>query len=184
MLGLLSGCSAKNVAVEPSETVALTQETTYIADGAKILSGLWSVCGIYIEGKLIDVNDNEVLADLYDTDYLSISDDGTFEFLGYFSERGTFSRYEKGYNGYTSFLLHTEECFTSSFENGQIVETPNESSEKRTYLVEVPNGDENTLILHKFDPLTGGYAADDDPHVYVRNGCESSFLAKYKTPIG
>lgn len=135
---------------------------------------------MYYDGKLIDMNDYETIKDLYDSQFLSVKEDGTFEFFSVFGERGTYTRYEKGGEGYSCFLLRREEVYRQSLENGKLVEIPNEDAAPRTYLVEIPCEDENTLILHKFDPLTGAPAAEDDPLIYVKDGCESSFIAKYK----
>lgn len=185
-VSVLCGCSAKKTTSESEkqEIISSTEAVNTAADGFEELGGLWAPGAIYYEGKLIDLKDNESIASLYDSQYISIREDGSFEFLDYFGRRGTYSRYEKGKDGYISFLLHTDECFTTSYENGELVEIPNENSEKNTYLAEIPGDDPNTMILHKFDPLLGAPAADDDPIVYVKNECESSFIAKYKTPLG
>lgn len=147
MISVLCGCSAKEIAAAPTETELQTESTCSTADGYELLDALWSPGGIYVDGKLIDLNDNETIAGMYDANYLTFSGDGTFEFIEYFGERGTYSRYEKGRSGFTCFLLHTDECYTTSFENGEIVKVPNENTEKRTYLIEIPCDDENTMIV-------------------------------------
>ena len=76
-------------------------------EGYEIIGGSWTVGGIYIDGQLIDVNDNADIKSMYKNTLLVFNDDGTFDYLvKLYNNSGTWSK--KGEGTEEKYILDTE----------------------------------------------------------------------------
>ena len=163
---LLAGCASGN-----SET-----SETGIADGYDQVGGAWVAAGIYYENHLIDISDDEALMDLHDTTYLTFHEGGTFLYMNLYNFRGDYTRQNEN-----SFILKTDFVFLYDFAEEGLVEKEAESASKPSYLVTLL--DENTLVLETFDPVTGKAKVGSEPKLFEREGEESEYIQKNKTPL-
>lgn len=176
VLCVLPGCNHTTQTVTPTLPVLSSSETTAISSGCEMLEGTWTVGGIYYNRKLIDITDNDTLADLYDITYLWIHEDGTFLYYNFYNHQGTYSEKEEN-----CFILKTDKVFTYDMTESGLEEKVVESSGKTSYLVTVL--DDNTIQLDELDPATGKAAADSSPLLFVRENEESAYIQTNKTPL-
>lgn len=169
-LGLFSGCSNDD-APTPDISVPST------ADGFDLLGGEWFVAGLIYENKVIDINDVDALADLYDTEWLSFRNDGTVLYHRLTIQEGKYTPYA---NQPSSFLLKFDKPETLQ-EIGATDDSANSDSSNETILIELV--DQTTLIVSVFDPVTGMAKATDMPKIFALEGTESSYIADNKTPL-
>lgn len=176
VLCVLPGCNHTTQTVTPTLPVLSSSETVASSGGCEMLEGTWMVGGIYYNRNLIDVADNDALADLYDTTYLWIHEGGTFLYYNFYNHQGTYAQKEEN-----SFILKTDNVFSYDFTENGLEEKAIESSSKTSYLVTVL--DDNTIQLDDLDPATGKAAADSSPLLFVREDEESSYIQTRKTPL-
>lgn len=146
-------------------------------DGTDTLVGSWSVGGIYIDEKLIDVNDNKTIAEMY-TDFLSFYEDGLFHYSALVERQGLYARIPDSEN---SFLLTVEKVYSLSESERLQRMAENENSSHLLYLVTVL--DENTLQFDTYDPIFGEAKTDSIPLLFVRTSQESTYIANNKTVL-
>lgn len=168
LLALLTGCGA--APERPAETTE-----TAVADGYDVLGGTWTVCGIILEDRILDVKDLG-LEDMYDSELLMFGTDGRFSHWLVSIGEGDYFPYREN-----EYLLTTDYVYWLKYKDGESVQEECDSV-LLTYLVTVL--DENTLRLSEFDPLLGKPAADDMPQIFVRYGEESRWLRENKMQIG
>lgn len=183
---LLSACSNNkseseiSSEVQASSTQAEAEVTTEeAAEGYDILGGrLWKVGGLYYRNKIIDINDNDALADLYDSTFLSFDSDGSFMYINLFPKEGTYKPYA-GDGTYDYYLLKTERTLKYDSEKDEFVES--ESASNKTFIIAVL--DENTIEFVEFDAITGRAKANEDPLIFVKSDEDSAYVQNNKTEI-
>lgn len=174
---------AGGVASEQAESISETEKRPeQAADAVEAyaeLGGTWEVGGIYYEGHLIDIHENDALESLYDTTLLTFNEDGSFVYLKTYNNRGSWTAKDKA-DG-ESFILKTESVFRYSLKNGSLVEEEIETDNKTSYIVSLM--DENTLALAEYDFITGRAKADEDPLILVKQDESSRYIAENKTSL-
>ncbi len=173
-----SGAAQVESSASASSSSAAQSAPSVSADDVQLMAETWVVGGLYYKDKLYDVSDEESLENLYDTTMLTLNDDGTFVYLRLYGDRGSWSR--KSPDDDTQFLLKVESSFRMSMEKGSFVEKEIDPSQKVYLLTRL---DENTASFVEYDESTGKAVEGDNPLVFVKQGCESAYIAKNKTPI-
>lgn len=154
-------------------------ETDGVAEGYELFGDrLWKVGGLFYKNQVIDIKDNDTLADLYDSTYLSFDPDGTFFYLNLFAKEGTYKPYA-GDGKYDYYLLTTERTLKFDSEKGEFVE--NESGSNTTYIIAIL--DENTIEFVEFDAITGKAKAGEDSLIFVKSDAENPYMQNNKTDI-
>lgn len=186
--GLCAGCtSTKSAETTVATTAAIPSDSNTVAveaptveqtaaEGFETLGDLWAIRGIFYKNNLIDVHDNDALQDLYDSNYLTFSEDGTFHYMFFNIQRGKYTMQKNG-----TFLLKTESVFTYDITADGLVEKEVENPTLTTYLLTLL--DDDTFLLNEYDPMIGKAAADSTDYIFVRNGEDSNYLMANKTPI-
>ena len=148
---------------------------------ASQIEGEWKVGAMYYEGHLIDVEDVPAIKQLYDTNIITVKEDGTFVYINkIWGERGPVKKLDE--TNEDTFLLDAEEGFKYVFEDGEFKQEP--ADEKQTikkYIVTVL--DENTIEVSEYDDAMQKASADADPFVYVKSGSDSEYIASNKANI-
>ena len=128
-------CGSKNV--ESKNEIKETPETeieTFVNEDLKNKSpfvGFWMANAVIYEGKMIYLSENESLADLYDTDWITISDDYTFSIQNHvFTHNGTWSEVETDEYEHVCYLSHTNTIRYSIDDDGNIEEIKSPCNEK------------------------------------------------------
>ncbi|MBP3413596.1 MAG: hypothetical protein J6L81_00145 [Clostridia bacterium] len=150
------------------------------AEPQRALSGTWVVGGIYLDGKLIDVNDAEGIASIYGNQLITFDEEGNFSYLNLFLTEGSYSKiFRKDYK--MTYLLKSENFFRYDNDAEEFVEQPFYQGIKTQYIISLL--DENTLAMWVYDESTDTLKDESEPILYVRNGSTSSYINKYKTDI-
>ncbi len=144
------------------------------------LSGTWLVGGFYYNNKLIDINDDEALKDLYDSCLLTFDTDGTFMYINLFILEGNY-RLIPEKNEQHVYLLTAEKLLTYDTDINDFIEEPYEINDRPQYLIYME--DENTFIMCNYDRISGTAVAGDEPMVYVRENHVSQYITDNKTPL-
>lgn len=147
-------------------------------DGYLELGGLWEVGAVVYRNQIIDVHDVPGLEDLYDTTYLSFSDDGSFLYINLFFTSGTYTRLKD-----SSFLLKADRVYRLDYQDGEVVEIDSTSSNHTSYIVTITADDGNTLVFNEYDAITGRARANDDPLYFTKSGQDSLFIGGHKVEI-
>lgn len=155
----------------PAEEAA----STGAAEGSDELGGAWRAGGVINDGRIFDIHDVDALESMFDTYFLSFSEDGTFLFYQTYFYTGHYAPFRDGI-----YLLRLESIYRVVFEDGEGRREEVEF-DPRSYAVEFCDAD--TLILGDFDPMSGKIAVDDMPLLYVREGCESQYIAEHKVQV-
>lgn len=148
-----------------------------LATGYDLLNGTWSVGATTHNGKLYDVHDVEGLEDIYDSNFLWFDEDGSFGYMNLYHSQGSCTPFKEN-----SYLLKTQAVYRYKTDGDGITKEEIKSDKKTTYLVEFV-GDEFTLRFGALDPFTGKIKADTTPIYFVKDGCESSYIAKNKAQV-
>ncbi len=172
-LSMLFGCAKFEIPENLPELADKIPSRT--PEGFDYLGGSWEVGAIYYEGHLIDIHDNEAIEDLYDTIFLTFLDDGTFSYFDIFFSEGSYEKHGD------AFLLKETRSYRLVIEGDEFYEKEFESDSNMIYILEPL--DENTLSLSEYDPVMDAPAVNDEPYIFVRNGTESSYISKNKTPV-
>lgn len=159
---LTAGCS--DAAPVDSET---TSEAVVSAEGYDIIGGSWEVNGVYYRNKWVNLSTNEAIADLYDTTYLFINENGTYTYYDLFIHEGVYKRQSDN-----TFILLDSRCYRLSYENGEAVEIESTDDTDARYLITLLN-DENTFRLGRMDPMTGQETTDGMPLRFTRKNNSS-----------
>lgn len=148
-----------------------------LATGYDLLSGTWTVGATTHNGKLYDVHDVEGLEDIYDSNFLWFDEEGSFGYINLYHSQGSCTPFKEN-----SYLLKTQAVYRYKTDGDGITKEEIESDKKTTYLVEFV-GDESTLRFGVLDPFSGKIKADATSLFFVKDGCESSYIAKNKTQV-
>lgn len=141
------------------------------------LEGNWSVGGITYKDKIVDVRDVDSIADLYDTTFLWFDGDGSFGYMNFYHHSGSCVHFQEN-----SYLLKVESSYRFKTGDNGIEKEEIETEKQTTYLIEFV-GDNYTLRFGILDPFTGKIRADDSPLYFVKDGCESSYIAEHKAVV-
>lgn len=185
---LLSACGTSTPKSESVTTSDIqendAQDGTEIAnkeaaDGYDVLGGhQWEVGGLFYKNQVVDIKDNDMLTDLYDSIYLSFGEDGSFLYLDVFPKEGTYEPYA-GDGKYNYYLLKTVRNLKYDTDKGEFVD--NESGSKKTYIIALL--DDNTFEYVEFDKVTGRAKANEDPLIFVKSDAESPFVQNNKIKL-
>lgn len=175
----LWGCGAPDPIPAETDlpaTEQITEAAETVAEGYDLLGDtLWKVGGVASDGKLVDVRDYPPFADLYDSEFLSFKEDGTFFYVNLFAEEGTYEPFKDG------FLLRTTKHLKFDSEQKQYVENPIQPEKKYAYYLTVL--DENTFAWAPYDAMLDQITSDW--LFFVRNDAESAYIAANKyTKVG
>lgn len=153
---LCCGCGkdSKNFVQEPTQIQETTEPT--IAPGYEVLGGTWKAHGLYYNDRLIELSSNEALAQLYDTDMLIFSEDGSFLYYSLFFYEGTYAPKSEGV-----YTLNVERCYRLELVDDQMQEVEATLESPRTYLLTA--AEDGMFRLAKMDLMTGLEMADDMP---------------------
>ena len=172
LLVLLSGCQNSN----NNSTSVSESDSTVSADKteAALIAGEWKVGGVVYKGKVVDIDDEKTIADLYDSRVLTIRDDNTYSLLeGPFQIEGNWSETWK--DGYEyAYTLNSTSSARYTIEDGRFAlgESKEISGKFKAYL---DNDDHNTLFY--IDPDS------EIDLIYVRSGEESQYIAGNKIQV-
>lgn len=155
---------------------AFASEQVSSADEANVLSGNWAVGGVIRNGKVYDIHDVDGLENLYDNTYLRFDISGRFEYINFYCSEGKYAAFKEN-----SYLLRTENVYRYKITEDGVDEEDVTSDSTTTYLIDFM--DKNTLRFGELDPVTGKIAADDMPLLFVKEGSESKYIARYKTAV-
>lgn len=156
---------------EPTEEAA----SAGAAEGYDELGGAWRAGGVINDGRIFDIHDVDALESMFDTYFLSFSEDGTFLFYQTYFYTGHYAPYKDDI-----YLLRIESLYRLVIEDGEGRREEIEF-DPQSYAVEFCDAD--TLVLGRFDPMSGKIAAGDIPLLYVREGCESQYIAEHKVQV-
>ena len=153
------------------------------AEGYDVLNGLWNVGAIDYDYNnnpnrniIVDINDSDVISDMYDSIYLSFFSDGSFVYVNPFIHEGTYIPHPKNQGCY---ILKTDRTYRLAVENDEIVEVEVEGS-KPSYYLELCD---DTLHFQDYDAFTGQPKANDNGYYFVRLETESSFIQNNKADV-
>lgn len=149
------------------------------AEGYDLLNGLWQVGAIDYDyngnpniNMIIDLDDSDELADLYDGFFLSFYADGTFVYMNPIVHEGTYIAHPKDEG---CFILKTEKCYRLTIEDEEVTKVENDS--KPSYYLEICD---DALHFQDYDPFTGKAKANDNGYYFVQITDESSFIQENK----
>ena len=148
------------------------------ADGYLEIGGLWEVGAIVYKNQILSIHDVLGLEDLYDTTYLSFSDDGSFLYINLYFTSGTYSRLKDN-----SFLLKTERVYRLDYQDGKAIEVDSTSEKHDSYIITLITDDENTLAFNKYDAITGKARANDDALYFIKSRQDSLYIDGHKVEI-
>ncbi len=153
------------------------------AEGYDVLNGFWKVGAIDYDynnnpnrNMIVDINDSDVISDLYDGIYLSFFSDGTFVYANPFIHEGTYIPHPQNPGCY---ILKTERTYRLAFENDEVVEVEQEGS-KPSYYIELCD---DSLHFQDYDAFTGQPKANDNGYYFSRLETESSFIKNNKADV-
>lgn len=140
------------------------------------LVGQWYVAGIYYNDYLIDINDNETLSDLYDTDMITFNEDGTFVKYNLFMDNGVCQPVDDDEN---TFILNTESVTKYNTSGGKLVEE--ETDNKPTpYVISFLGDEYNTIIFNDYEKGNLYPEIGESTLVFVKSGETSSYINENK----
>lgn len=147
---LLNGC-----AQEAAETIPETTEAVILRE-PDILEGEWIAGGIVSNGTVVSFKQNDALADLYDTNWVYINPDGSYELQnGRYTYFGTWQPLE----------LEDHEHFYMLSQSGYSAITDTEQTESvKTYFAAYLDEAYNVLLV--YENLEDG----ESPLIYNRDG--------------
>lgn len=145
----------------PDESETITPAIT--AEGYDAVGGTWEVCGLYKDDKYIELSSVEALAEMYDSTFLSASEDGTFLFCNMFFYEGNYSKKSEN-----TFVFTVSRIYRLSYEDGEVIEIEDENPRRVSYIATLSD-EGNKLRFAEMDPMTGQEKLDELPLVFVRN---------------
>lgn len=140
-----------------------------------LLVGDWTPAGIEISHSVYSFEDVPQLGDLYDSNHLTVLEDGTFVYMNmaiFVTKGGWTSSWMEGYDH--TYTLKHETGYRSSFENGELVRV-DEGPRDGEFRVWLTNEDTDTLVFS--DP-------DSDQLIYyTRDDGDPFYLDVYNTSV-
>ena len=156
---LFNGCKQEEVAVAPETTAAVIVHTP------NIIVGEWVAGGLVSNGSIYDFSTNSALADLYDTNWVYINDDGSFQLQnGIYSNQGTWDEATIE-NAEHFYVFSQTEAIRFSTENGKLKEAASENT--KTYYGAFLDSSHNVLLV--YEDLEEGTSS----LIYLRDGKQS-----------
>jgi hypothetical protein len=159
---------AGNSTEEPSESAVQLEET------ADPVVGEWVADAIVLSsGNIVKLEDNEALADLYDTNWVTVYDDGTYSmYNGIFTYTGIWytswkAEYDHAYTFEEEGLSRLTESDTGELET-------QESESSGIYRIYLENDDTDTLIFVDADAYT---------LLYIRKGTSGDYVDANKMAL-
>ncbi|MBR2415042.1 MAG: Ltp family lipoprotein [Clostridia bacterium] len=156
---LTAGCTDTTAA----DSQATTLEEATCAEGYEVIGGSWEADALYYRNKWVPLAENDALADMYDSTFLFINEDGTYTYTNLFFHEGTYSK--KGDN---TFLLKDTRCYRLTTENGETKEVDSTNDSLSRYLITVL--DNNSFRFAEMDPMTGAEKTDLTPLRFSKQG--------------
>lgn len=156
LIVLFNGCKQEDTAVIPETTETVTVHTP------NVLVGEWIAGGLVSKGNVYDFSSNSTLADLYDTNWVYINDDGTFQLQnGVFTYQGTWVEATVE-NAEHFYVFGQTESIRFAMEDGELKEVASEN--EKTYYGAFLDSSYNVLLVYE--------TLDDDesPLIYLRDG--------------
>lgn len=155
---VLAGCGKEAEPVPETtvqETAPAATETVRVPD---VLEGEWIAGGIVSKGKVISFEENDALADLYDTNWVDIYGDATYQLQnGIYTYEGVWLSLEL--EGQEHFYMLRETGYSSmTFNGGELKESD------KTYYAAFLDQEWNVLLI--YENLDEG----ESPLIYVRDG--------------
>lgn len=151
-------------------------------EGYDVLNGLWKVGAVDYDynnnparNMIVDINDSDVLSDMYDSVFLSFFADGTFVYSDLCFYEGTYSPHPKNQGCY---ILKTTNSYRLTYENEEVVKV--ESNSKPSYYLE---SIDDALHFQEYDPFTGKAKANDNGFYFVQIADESTFIQENKAEL-
>lgn len=152
-----------------SEKATTFEESSIYVDD--LVVGKWIAQGIIYEEQIVSFSENEALADLYDTNWFSFEEDGSYLYQNHvFTYEGEWIRVEV--DGYENFYELNQKTITSYSIEGDSIESETKESKLRSiaYIVdgtdmlvvcEQENNESGTALIYIKEggddtPLTGG----------------------------
>lgn len=169
---MLSGCGSNSPETSKEDTNSpISSETTENAHvstkPSDIIEGTYVAQAVMTNGNLVAFKDSKQLADLYDTNWVVVYNDGTFGIQnGVYWSSGYWDRIN--IENYDNAFLFAQKESARGSENSH----SSASSSEKTYIGYLTNADENTFIL-----VDKEYEEGDTVLVYVRDGKESVYLS-------
>ena len=156
----------------PAPEISEVEAEAVVEEITDELVGAWEIGGLEIDHRIISLEDNAALKDLYDTDYLSIAGDGTFTLMSVpYTYSGVWKEsWKEGYEH--AYTLNCESYISMVGEDFLNGETTACDKQFRVYL---DNDDTNTMFFA--DP------EDDTILVYVRYEQESDFIEENRIEL-
>lgn len=151
-----------------SEKATTFEESSIYVDD--LVVGKWIAQGIIYEEQIVSFSENEALADLYDTNWFSFEEDGSYLYQNHvFTYEGEWIRVEV--DGYENFYELNQKTITSYSIEGDSIESETKESKLRSiaYIVdgtdmlvvcEQENNESGTALIYIKEggddtPLTG-----------------------------
>lgn len=144
-------------------------------DTSQVLCGIWVVGGFYYNDNIIDISDNDTLANIYSGVTLAIDED-SFLYYNYHFSRGEWFKQNDN-----TYILKTGSVFTYEKTDEGFEEKEVETSSKTSYIVSII--DQNTLTFGVLDPMTGKAKAGDSLLIFEQTEAESQYIADNKTAL-
>lgn len=136
------------------------------------MEGTWKVGAVISNGMVIDINDVDELASMYEYYYLHLKNDSSFSYITYGNlYKG---KYEKSTEMDDSYIL---DCQTEMvLQDGEMTDIPLTSEYKHMATLL----DENTLILSDYPEVLETGLFNDLTFVYVLDGAKSQYVLDNK----
>ena len=170
---LLVSCSSNESMevdeAELTETNVVSTETS--SETNNELIGTWTVKGVSIDGNVYDASK---LGGIYDGEFLSIKENGTFDFCEVLFWMSGRCVPMQDRDGEKSYLLMTERVYQVELQDGELEEKDVEwTKEYPAYYITLHAGtDENTLFFVEYDPIMKAMKKDSTPLMLVKAGSE------------
>ena len=144
-------------------------------DTSQELCGIWIVGGFYYNDKIIDLSDNDNLANIY-LGVTLVFDEDSFLYCNYHFSCGEWFKQNDN-----TYILKTESVFTYEKTDEGFEEKEVENSSKTSYIVSII--DQNTLTFGVLDPMTGKAKVGDSLLIFEQTEAGSQFIADNKTML-
>lgn len=180
LLFLSIGCSDSKPDTKYSESICVHSDQVLEQDGFDELGGSWIVGAVPINdtsnSKLVAVDENSRLKDLYHTVLLTIKSDGTYVLLrNIYGYSGRWKRHETKLN---TFLFSVQSTFVYRITDGEFSKSNYDTDEKEQYMIELL--DENTLAFDKYDSLFDKAYRGKDTLYFIKQGKNSNYIESNK----
>lgn len=169
-----SGTDKGNTRIyQKQDTTAADSETETVSpaptEPSDVAVGEWIAGGLVSKGSVYDFSSNSALADLYDTNWVYINDDGSFQLQnGIYTYQGTWIEATVE-NAEHFYVFNQTEVTRFAMEDGELKEVTSDNA--KTYYGAFLDNSFNVLLVYE--------TLDDDesPLIYLRDGKQSHLSA-------